>query len=75
VEVAERGSPGEHVDARPEGPPNTIDYVIDFHFLLSKDHWVEGLMASAGDRSSNHPLLSWPPGWSGCSSRSEPSPQ
>jgi hypothetical protein len=33
--------------ARPEGPPITIDDVIDFHFLLSTDDWVEGLMASA----------------------------
>jgi hypothetical protein len=47
VDVAERGSPTEHVEARPEGPPITIDDVIDFHFLLSTDDWVESLMASA----------------------------
>jgi predicted RNA-binding Zn-ribbon protein involved in translation (DUF1610 family) len=47
VDVAERGSPTQRVEARPEGPPITIDDVIDFHFLLSTDDWVEGLMASA----------------------------
>jgi hypothetical protein len=47
VDVAERGSPTEHAETRPEGPPITIDDVIDVRFPLSTDDRVEGLMASA----------------------------
>jgi hypothetical protein len=47
VDVAERGSPTEHVEARPEDPPITIDDVVDVHFLFSTDEWVEGPMTSA----------------------------
>jgi hypothetical protein len=35
-------------EERPEGPPITIDDVIDFHFLMSQDDWFEQLTASAG---------------------------
>ena len=46
VEVEERD--GQVVDeSRPEGPPLTLDDVIDFHFLLDQDDWFEALTASA----------------------------
>jgi predicted RNA-binding Zn-ribbon protein involved in translation (DUF1610 family) len=34
-------------EARPDGPPFTLDDVIDFHFLLRRDDWLARLMASA----------------------------
>ena len=47
VDVAERSVPIEELEPRPEGPPFTFDDVIDFHFLLGQDGWLEALMASA----------------------------
>jgi predicted RNA-binding Zn-ribbon protein involved in translation (DUF1610 family) len=47
VDVAERQSPIEEVEARPEGPAFTLDDVIDFHFLLGRNDWLDALMASA----------------------------
>jgi hypothetical protein len=47
VDVAERAAPEAELEARPEGPVFTLDDVIDFHFLLSGDDWVDHLMASA----------------------------
>lgn len=47
VDVAERSVPSEELEPRPEGPPFTVDDVIDFHFLLGQDGWLEALMASA----------------------------
>ena len=34
-------------ESRPEGPPFTLDDVIDFHFLLRQDDWFLRLMAAA----------------------------
>ena len=48
VEVTEREAPVAEIGERPEGPPITIDDVVDFHFLLSQDDWFEQLTASAG---------------------------
>ena len=50
VEIAEPERLEAHVDyeERPEGPPITIDDVIDFHFLMSQEDWFEQLTASAG---------------------------
>jgi hypothetical protein len=50
VEISEREAAQAHLDfeERPEGPPITIDDVIDFHFLMSQDDWYEQLTASAG---------------------------
>ncbi len=52
VEITEReDEEAEEVlpyEERPEGPPITIDDVIDFHFLMSSDDWFEQLTASAG---------------------------
>lgn len=36
------------LEERPDGPPLTIDDVIDFHFLMSSEDWFEQLTASAG---------------------------
>jgi predicted RNA-binding Zn-ribbon protein involved in translation (DUF1610 family) len=47
VDVAERAVQVEQVEARPDGPPFTFDDVIDFHFLLGREDWLEALMASA----------------------------
>lgn len=47
VDVAERGAPALPLEAQPDGPPLTLDDVIDFHFLLGRDDWFEALMASA----------------------------
>jgi predicted RNA-binding Zn-ribbon protein involved in translation (DUF1610 family) len=47
VDVAEGSAPKPIRDSRPDGPPFTLDDVIDFHFLLSSEDWVEHLMASA----------------------------
>ncbi len=35
-------------DPQPEGPPLTVDDLIDFHFLLEDDSWLEDL-ANAGE--------------------------
>jgi hypothetical protein len=48
VEITERDAPEMVLDDRPDGPPITIDDVVDFHFLLSQDDWFERLTASAG---------------------------
>jgi hypothetical protein len=47
VDVAERARLRSTSRPGPEGPPITIDDVVDVHFLLSTDDRVEGLMASA----------------------------
>lgn len=47
VDVAEGAAPSAELESRPAGPPFTLDDVIDFHFLLSKDDWLDELMASA----------------------------
>jgi predicted RNA-binding Zn-ribbon protein involved in translation (DUF1610 family) len=47
VDVAEHPNPLEEIEVRPDGPQFTLDDVIDFHFLLSRDDWYEALMASA----------------------------
>jgi hypothetical protein len=49
VDVAERSGRVQEapVEIRPDGPPFTVDDVIDFHFLLGRDEWLEALMASA----------------------------
>ncbi|HYZ10700.1 MAG TPA: hypothetical protein VE962_02275 [Actinomycetota bacterium] len=47
VDVAERAAPSPELETRPEGPAFTLDDVIDFHFLLSRDDWVGDLLASA----------------------------
>jgi predicted RNA-binding Zn-ribbon protein involved in translation (DUF1610 family) len=47
VDVAESAAPSGDLEARPEGPPFTLDDVIDLHFLLSTDDWFGRLMASA----------------------------
>ena len=49
VDVAERSGRVREapVEIRPDGPPFTLDDVIDFHFLLGRDEWLEALMASA----------------------------
>jgi predicted RNA-binding Zn-ribbon protein involved in translation (DUF1610 family) len=46
VDVAERPQV-DPVDPRPEGPPLTLDDVIDFHFLLDREDWFGRLVASA----------------------------
>lgn len=47
VEITERETAAVEIDEeRPEGPPITIDDVVDFHFLLSQDDWFEQLTAS-----------------------------
>ncbi len=47
VETTEREVTIENLDEeRPEGPPITIDDVVDFHFLLSQEDWFEQLTAS-----------------------------
>jgi len=46
VEITEREAAMTELDERPEGPPITIDDVVDFHFLLSQDNWFEQLTAS-----------------------------
>jgi predicted RNA-binding Zn-ribbon protein involved in translation (DUF1610 family) len=47
VEIMEREAEAVEDESRPEGPPITIDDVIDFHFMLSQDDWFERLTASA----------------------------
>jgi hypothetical protein len=47
VDVAERAAPPAELEVRPDGPAFTLDDVIDFHFLLSRDDWVGELLASA----------------------------
>ena len=47
VEFAEHE--GEHeapLEEKPDGPAFTLDDVIDFHFLLATDDWLERLTAS-----------------------------
>jgi hypothetical protein len=46
VDVAQRPVPTEELEPRPDGPPFTVDDVIDFHFLLGRDESLEALMAS-----------------------------
>ncbi|MGH2657010.1 MAG: hypothetical protein ACRDIZ_10010 [Actinomycetota bacterium] len=46
VDVAERPAPSPELEARPDGPAFTLDDVIDFHFLLSRDDWLAELLAS-----------------------------
>lgn len=48
VEITEREGAVPELDERPDGPPITIDDVVDFHFLLSQEDWFEQLTASAG---------------------------
>jgi hypothetical protein len=45
VETAEGAE--ESDVSRPEGPPFTLDDVIDFHFLLRRDDWFARLMVDA----------------------------
>ena len=47
VETAEGPLPKVE-EARPDGPPLTLDDLIDFHFLLRGDDWFDRFMASAG---------------------------
>jgi predicted RNA-binding Zn-ribbon protein involved in translation (DUF1610 family) len=47
VEVEERDTQELDPEVKPEGPPFTLDDVIDFHFLLDQDDWFEALTASA----------------------------
>ncbi len=48
VEISEREDDGSiEPEARPEGPPFTLDDVIDFHFLLARDDWFDRLTAGA----------------------------
>jgi hypothetical protein len=35
-------------DGRPEGPPLTVDDLIDFHFLLEDDRYVQSFFARRG---------------------------
>ncbi len=46
VDVAERSESAD-LERRPDGPPFTLDDLIDFHELLGRDDWVERLVASA----------------------------
>jgi hypothetical protein len=49
VEITEReDAQSLEFEERPGGPPITIDDVIDFHFLMSREDWFEQLTASAG---------------------------
>ena len=48
VEISEHEAPSAEFEERPDGPPITIDDVIEFHFLLSQEGWFEQLTASAG---------------------------
>ncbi len=51
VEISEREEEGieasEGPEARPAGPPFTLDDVIDFHFQLASDDWFDRLTAGA----------------------------
>jgi hypothetical protein len=47
VEVEEREAATVDVEVKPEGPPFTLDDMIDFHFLLDQEDWFEALTASA----------------------------
>ena len=47
VEVEERQPQPPDPEIKPEGPPFSLDDVIDFHFLLDQDDWFEALTASA----------------------------
>jgi predicted RNA-binding Zn-ribbon protein involved in translation (DUF1610 family) len=47
VETAQGPAFAQVEEGRPEGPPFTLDDVIDFHFLLQSDDWFYRLMASA----------------------------
>jgi hypothetical protein len=47
VDVAQRPDPADKLEPRPDGPPFTVDDIIDLHFLLGRDEWLEALMASA----------------------------
>jgi hypothetical protein len=33
-------------EGRPDGPPLTVDDLIDFHFLLEREDWLEDLLRS-----------------------------
>lgn len=33
-------------DRRPDGPPLSVDDLIDFHFLLQREDWLEELIRS-----------------------------
>ena len=46
VEITEREADLAEIDERPDGPPITIDDIIDFHFLMSQEDWFEQLTAS-----------------------------
>lgn len=46
VEITEREAALAEIDERPDGPPITIDDIIDFHFLMSQEDWFEQLTAS-----------------------------
>ena len=48
VELSEREeAASERPETRPDGPPFTLDDVIDFHFLLAGDDWFDRLTAGA----------------------------
>ena len=49
VEISEReeAASSERPETRPDGPPFTLDDVIDFHFLLAGDDWFDRLTAGA----------------------------
>lgn len=46
TEVAHAQAQLEMSEARPEGPPFTMDDLIDFHFLLQRGDWFDRLAAS-----------------------------
>lgn len=37
---------GADPNRRPEGPPLSVDDLIDFHFLLQREDWLEELIRS-----------------------------
>ena len=48
VEISEREEASSELpETRPDGPPFTLDDVIDFHFLLAGDDWFDRLTAGA----------------------------
>ena len=47
VETSERQPSIAEAEARPEGPDFTLDDVIDFHFELAGDEWLDRLTATA----------------------------
>lgn len=47
VDVEQAQPDPDHLEARPDGPPLTLDDLIDLHFLLGSDDWVDRLLATA----------------------------